>query len=141
MAGAIFGRDPLRAGRGAVTSLLMNPLRRRRPERHGFTFMPGGFPLVGHYPAIAVDYLGLVRRAERELGPVFWLGHGFGRFALTSVAPDAFSILKNKVTTSTYLLELLPDLFGSAIIAQDGDDHYRVRSALTGAFLPRGLTA
>jgi cytochrome P450 len=103
--------------------------------------MPGAFPVVGHLPAIAADCLGLQRRAERELGPVFWLESGFGTEQLNCLDPDVFSIFKNKVTTSTYLQSMLPELFGISLIAQDGPVHQHMRSAMTAPFLPRGLTA
>ncbi len=34
-----------------------------------------------------------------------------------------------------------PKLFGISLIAQDGPVHHHMRSAMTGPFLPRGLTA
>jgi cytochrome P450 len=121
--------------------MLVNPLDRRIKSQRGFPIAPGAFPLIGHLPAIATDYLGLLRRAEREVGPFFYLRSGFERPVLNCLHPDVFSIFKNKVTTSTYLLELLPDLFGISLIAQDGPVHQHMRSAMNGPFLPRGLTA
>jgi cytochrome P450 family 117 subfamily A len=121
--------------------LLLNPMARRITDLHGFPVFRGAFPLVGHLPAIALDYLGLVRRAEHELGRFFWLRSGSARESLTCLDPEVFSIFKNKVTTSTYLQELLPDLFGISLIAQDGPVHHHMRSAMNAPFLPRGLTA
>jgi cytochrome P450 len=121
--------------------LLLNPLERRGAELRGFPLFRGAFPVLGHLPAIAGDYLGLVRRAAQEVGPFFWLRSGFAAPTLTCVDPEVFSIFRNKVTTSTYLQELLPDLFGVSLIAQDGPVHQHMRSAMNAPFLPRGLTA
>ncbi len=121
--------------------LILNPLQRNVRERRGFPVFPGAFPALGHLPAIASDYLGLVRRAERELGPFFWLKSGAAVENLHCLDPEVFSIFKNKVTTSTYLQGMLPDLFGISLIAQDGPVHHHMRSAMNAPFLPRGLTA
>src|SRR6266542_1572349 len=130
----------LRLPRVAPT-LWLNPLHRRARSRDGFPAFAGAFPLIGHMPAVATDYLGLLRRAERELGPMFWLDLGFGIRSLHVVAPAAFGIFKNKVTTSTYLQDQLPDLFGVSVIAQDGPVHHHRRSAMNAPFLPRGLSS
>jgi cytochrome P450 len=121
--------------------LILNPLRRRVTHRRGFPVFPGAFPVIGHLPAIATDYLELLRRAERELGPFFWVESGFGTDQLNCMDPEVFSLFKNKVTTSTYLQEMFPDLFGISLIAQDGAVHQHMRAAMTAPFLPRGLTA
>lgn len=121
--------------------LILNPLARRSEDLRGFPLFRGAFPGVGHLPAIASDYLGLVRRAEQEVGRFFWLRSGFGTPTLTCLDPEVFSIFRNKTTTSTYLQELLPDLFGISLIAQDGPLHHHMRSAMNAPFLPRGLTA
>jgi cytochrome P450 len=115
--------------------------RRAAKQRDGFPVLSGGLPIIGHLPTVATDYLGLMRRGERELGNFFWLDGGFGLSQLTCLDPEVFSIFKNKVTTSTYLQEISSDLFGVSIIAQDGAIHQHMRSAMNAPFLPRGLTA
>jgi cytochrome P450 len=121
--------------------LPLNPLARDVRRHHGIPVVPGAFPGVGHLPAIASDHLGLLRYGERTLGNTFYLNSGFGMFTINCVHPDVFSILKNKVTTSTYLQSSLPDLFGVSVIAQDGPVHRHMRGAMDAPFLPRGLTA
>jgi cytochrome P450 len=133
--------DSLAARRRRDPVLILNPLDRRVTRRGGFPVLPGAFPVVGHIPAVATNLLGLMRHAEREVGHAFWIDSGFGARNITCLDPEVFSILKNKVTTSTYLQGLLPDLFGISLIAQDGAVHQHMRSAMTGPFLPRGLTA
>jgi cytochrome P450 len=120
--------------------LILNPLNREPPVLRGFPVCPGAFPLIGHLPAIASDYLGLIRLGARG-GPFFWLKAGFDVENLVCVDPAVFAIFRNKVTTSTYLQSLLPDLFGISLIAQDGPVHHHMRSAMNAPFLPRGLTA
>lgn len=120
--------------------MLLNPLPMRPTERLGFPIMRGAFPLIGHMPALATDGLGLFRAAERECGTHFWLEAGFGRPMLQCASPDAFSILKNKVTTSSFMSEMVEPVFGGTVIAQDGAPHHHLRSAMNAPFLPRGLT-
>jgi cytochrome P450 len=121
--------------------LPLNPLQRRAAGRDGMPTFRGAFPVFGHLPAMAIDYLGLLRRAERELGPLFWLEMGFGKSVLHSMSLDAFALFKNKTTTSTYLQEDLFEAFGVSLIAQDGPPHHHMRSAMNAPFLPRGLSA
>ncbi len=121
--------------------MILNPLRRRVRHRHGFPVMPGGFPVVGHMPAVATGYLQLVRAAEARFGKFFWLEGVLGSTQLNCLDPDVFTIFKNKLTTSTYLQTLFAELFGGSLIAQDGPPHHHMRSAMNLPFLPRGLTA
>jgi cytochrome P450 len=121
--------------------LLLNPLHRRAPARDGFPVFAGAFPIVGHMPAVASNYLGLIRRAERDLGPLFWLDLGFGQSTLQVLGASSFGLFKNKVTTSTYLQEMFSEAFGISVIAQDGAAHRHMRSAMNAPFLPRGLSS
>jgi cytochrome P450 len=121
--------------------MILNPLRRQVKHRLGFPVMPGAFPVIGHLPAVATNYLELVRTAEARLGSFFWLESALGATQLTCLDPDVFTIFKNKVTTSTYLQTLFAELFGGSLIAQDGPPHHHMRSAMNLPFLPRGLTA
>ncbi len=121
-------------------TLWLNPFERHPPTRDGFPVLEGRFPWLGHMPAIAGDYLGLLRRAERDLGSMFWVDLGFDSYTLHVLTPDALDVLKNKNTTSTFLQGKLPDLLGGSLIAQDGAAHRRVRGAMNPAFSPRGLS-
>jgi cytochrome P450 len=87
------------------------------------------------------DYLGLVRRAEQQLGSMFWLELGFGQRALQVMQPDAHQLFKNKLLTSAHLTDMLGELFGKSIIAQDGPAHHHARTAMNPAFSPKGLSA
>ena len=121
--------------------MLLNPLRRRKRQLQGFPVLPGGFPLLGHLPAMMTDALGLMRRAHREYGDFFWMLSGFGQRSLYCLHPDVFSIFKNKVTTSVFLQEVASDFLGRSLLVHDGPLHQHMRSAMNGPFLPPGLTA
>lgn len=121
--------------------MLLNPLNGRLRQHDGFPVLPGGFPLIGHLPAIVTALPHLLRCAEREVGDHFWLDFGPGGLALTCVHPDAFTLFKNKVTTSQLIEEVAPEIMMGSLVAQDGDLHRQVRSAMNGAFIPKGLAA
>lgn len=119
-----------------------NPLARRVAQRDGFPVVPGAFPVLGHMPANAVDMLGLMRDAERALGPMFYMNLGFGQWNLVYAKPDAFALFKNKLTTSEYMREGGSGvLFGEGVIVHDGARHRHLRAAMNGPFQPRGLEA
>jgi cytochrome P450 len=120
--------------------MLLNPLARGVVERHGFPIAPGAFPLVGHIPVNMTDGLGFHRRNCDRFGPFFWVDAGFGLHELMCTGTEGFAIFKNKTTTSTYLKEFLPEIFGESMIAQDGKIHHHMRTAMNGPMLPRGLT-
>lgn len=119
----------------------LNPLARRIEERDGFPVLPGGFPVLGHMPAIAVDQLGLLRDAERWVGPMFFWSFGFGETQLVCTLPDVFSLFKSKDADSSYMRTHrgVSDLFGEGVIVHDGPVHRHMRSAMNTPFLPRGL--
>ncbi|MBA3549411.1 MAG: cytochrome P450 [Nannocystis sp.] len=119
----------------------MNPLQSRPRIRMGFPMMHGGWPVVGHLPALYVDTLALVRRAERELGPMFWLNQGFGHPALYCLDPEAFDIFRNRVTTSEHLRTVAGAFLGESMIVHDGPKHHHMRSAMNAPFTPKGITA
>jgi cytochrome P450 len=120
--------------------MLLNPLKTRPTSRLGFPVMRGAFPFLGHLPVLATDSLGFIRRAEQELGPHFWVEAGFGVQMLQCLSPDVFTIFKNRVTTSTYMQEMVGPLFGGSLIVHDGEVHQHMRSAMNAPFQPRGLS-
>jgi cytochrome P450 len=121
--------------------MLLNPLRPAAGARLGFPVAPGGFPVVGHMPAIAFDGLGFVRRTQARVGPIFWIDLGFGRDELMLLGAEGFGIFKNRFTTSEYLKSMLPELFGVSVLVQDGAVHQHMRTAMNAPFMPRGLSA
>lgn len=120
--------------------MLLNPLRRRVRDRDGFPMYPGSFPVIGHIPALMANFPELMRRAERELGSHFWLDCGIVQI-LFCLSPDIYALLKNKAASSAFMQETSRDLLGSSMMVQDGAPHRHMRSAMSGPFLPNGLTA
>ncbi|WP_437611582.1 cytochrome P450 [Sorangium sp. So ce834] len=119
-----------------------NPLARRVETRHGFPVLPGGFPVVGHMPAIAVDELGLLREGQRRFGSLFFWTHGFQAWQLVYASNEAFSLFKSKTVDSSYLTEGgVGHLFGQTLMAHDGASHRHIRTAMNGPFSPKGLDA
>ncbi|WP_434045104.1 MULTISPECIES: cytochrome P450 [Sorangium] len=130
---ASFADLPLLRGR--------NPFARRVKTRHGFPILPGGFPVVGHLPALAIDELGLLREGRRRFGSLFWT-RGVEGWQLVHASNDAFSLFKSRSVDSSYLTEGgLGHLFGQTLMAHDGASHRHVRTAMNGPFSPKGLDA
>ena len=104
--------------------------------------VPGGFPVVGHMPAVAVDALGFMRDAERQCGQLYYWNAGFGAWQLTYASREAIALFRNKVTDSEYLRERpgFGRFFGESLLVHDGPVHQHMRSAMNGPFQPRGLT-
>jgi len=121
--------------------MLLNPLRRAVREHQGFPILPGGFPLVGHVPAIVRDLPALLDKASREVGSHFWLDFGFTGMELTCLLPDSATLLRNKATTSKALESLAPDILTDVMLAQDGERHRTLRAGMNGPFQFAGLTA
>jgi cytochrome P450 len=108
--------------------------------RDGFPVMWGAFPVVGHLPAHAFAPLAFDRLAEREVGPFFWNEAGFGLRQLQCLLPESFEVFKHPASSSEYVHERVPDLFGVSLIGKDGAAHRHQRSAMSAPFTPRGLT-
>jgi cytochrome P450 len=121
--------------------LLRNPLQRRVHDRHGFPVLPGRFPLIGHFPVMALQQLELMRDAKRRVGDLFWVELNPGFWTLVCVHEEAFQLFRNKVTTSEDFRSYVGDLFGESMIVHDGAKHHHMRGALNGPFSVRGLDA
>jgi cytochrome P450 len=101
--------------------------------------LPGRWPIFGHLPKITRDALALFRRAQAELGPVFWIDMGFDHRVLLVLDEQGFAVFKNKDTDSSHLTDFGAFLGGS-MLTVDGSDHRRMRMASGGAFTPAGLS-
>lgn len=103
--------------------------------------VPGAWPVVGHLPTLALDSLDLMRRAERELGSLFWVEQGFGHDVLYCLDPSGFEIMRNRATSSAVLAAVVGEFLGDSMVVHDGARHHHIRSAMNGPFTPRGLSA
>lgn len=120
----------------------LNPLGGTAATRDGLPVLGGGFPIIGHLAGTAIDALGLLRKGERELGPLFYWNQGFGQWLLVYMGSDAFTLFKTRTADSGFMREgRLSELFGSSLIAHDDAFHTHLRTAMNGPFLPKGLAA
>jgi len=120
---------------------MRNPFSRAVGQRDGLPVMPGGFPLVGHIPALYKDTAEVIRQTNRELGPLFWMSAGFDQWFLVCCGVEALEILKSKAFTSTHLQDIAPLVAGQSMLAHDGASHRHMRSAMNAPFVPKGLAA
>lgn len=119
---------------------MLNPFAKSPGERDGIPVLPGAFPVVGHIPAVYHKLPETIRRAQAEIGNLFWITAGFG-WILYCTGPEAVEIFRNKAFDSGHLEKLAPAVAGGTMLARDGAAHRHMRGALTKPFLPRGLTA
>lgn len=124
-----------------LAELGLRTARRLRPrDRHGFPVAPGWVPGVGHIPAMMFDLPRVCAEGDR-IGPLFWVYMIPGKWVLTSVREDVFSIFRNRETSSINFFRDGEIVIGRSVLGADGDPHRRMRGALQGPFTPRGLTA
>ncbi|MBM7115148.1 cytochrome P450 [Archangium primigenium] len=123
----------------------LNALRERLPRRpthkDGIPILPGALPLVGHVPFNLGDSLAFMREGAAQVGPLFWMRSLGSQMQLVCMGEPGFELLKNRVTTSEFIREQAPDFIGDALLSRDGPSHRGLRSAMSGPFTPRGLTA
>ena len=108
--------------------------------RRGLPVAPGAMPLIGHLGKAWRGMPELVRRAHDELGPVFWISAA-GTWVLMCTGPEAPPLLKSKSFSSAHLQTVSPIVAGESLLARDGDDHRRMRTAMNKPFSPKGLSA
>ncbi|WNG38444.1 cytochrome P450 [Archangium violaceum] len=123
----------------ALTNLLFQ-LPQKETHRDGIPILPGGLPLVGHAPFNIGSPLTFLRNAASKVGPLFWTKN-MGGWSLVCMGEPGFELLKNRVTSSEFIREQAPDFIGDSLLSRDGVPHRNLRSAMSGAFTPRGLTS
>lgn len=121
--------------------MIRNPLRTSVRYRDGIPAMPGDFPLVGHMPTFYRDVPEALQEARNTLGPLFWVRVFGNRWWLLWTEQESLELLKNKVVSSANQKDINPALLGDSLITIDGARHHRTRSAMNGAFMPRGIEA
>ncbi len=123
-----------------LTSLLFR-IPQKETHREGIPILPGALPVVGHALFQLGDTLGFLRDAASRMGPLFWMSNGGDRMSLVCMGEPSFELLKNKVTSSEFIGKQAPDFIGDSLLSRDGVPHRSLRSAMSGPFTPRGLTA
>lgn len=123
----------------ALKNLLLRPSQ-KPTLREGIPVLPGALPVVGHSLYTMGNALTFLRDAEARVGPLFWTKN-IGMYTLVCMGEPGFDLLKNKVTSSEFIREGSPDFVGDSLLSRDGTPHRSLRSAMSGPFTPRGLTA
>jgi cytochrome P450 len=119
---------------------IFNPFARAVRLREGLPVLPGAFPLAGHLPAL-LRFPEVIRAAQEQVGPVYWVELGLGKRILVCTGPEALEIFRSKAFTSQHLTEISPLVAGTSMLSQDGAAHRHMRAAMSAPFLPRGLSA
>jgi len=124
-----------------ITELGLRAARKLRPpDRDGIPVAPGWVPGVGHVPAMMADLPRVCAEGDK-LGPLFWLNMLPGKWVLASVREEAFSVFRNRETSSANFARNAELIVGRSVLGVDGDPHRRMRGALNAPFTPKGLTA
>jgi len=102
----------------------------------------GGWPVVGHMPALLRDLPGGLERLERRFGPVFW-GRFPGERVLVLLGADANElVLRDRA--GNYLSgpgwePFIGRVFPGSLLAMDGPPHRAARRLMQVAFSQRAL--
>lgn len=96
-------------------------------------------PLLGHMLGLRLDALRLLRRAQDQLGPIFWVNLGFGSEVLLCVDERGFEVFRDRRLDSSHLADF-GRFLGHSMLVVDGADHKRMRGVSSKAFTPGGLT-
>lgn len=124
-----------------LTDLGLRAARRLRPrDRNGLPVAPGWVPGIGHAAAMIADLPRLCAEGDK-LGPLFWLQMATGKWVIASVREEAFSVFRNRETSSAHMTRNAEMIIGRSMVGLDGDPHRRTRGALNASFTPKGLTA
>lgn len=101
---------------------------------------PGRLPVIGHLWSVARDQPGFTRRAREAAGPLYWFELGGGNWQVMVHGAPGRELIRNRTTRSKIVVEETAFILRDTVLALDGDEHRRVRGAMTQAFSPRGLT-
>ncbi len=105
----------------------------------GVPIAAGWLPLLGHVPRLLRDLPAVLRSCERA-GPLCWIDLVRGQ-TLLSTREEAFTVFRNRDTSSRNLENVAGELLGHSVLVIDGAPHRRTRSAMSAPFTPRGLNA
>jgi cytochrome P450 monooxygenase len=120
-----------------------NPFARAVVQRGGFPVLPGRYPLLGHAWVFFEDVLDVLREGHARLGPLFWMNLFLDRWLLVCEGALGFEALRSKAAANGHIRKEKAGelILGESMLSQDGDAHRHVRSAMSGLFSPRGLSA
>ncbi|MBL8740637.1 MAG: cytochrome P450, partial [Myxococcales bacterium] len=106
-----------------------------------FPVLDGAWPILGHMGEMYRRFPSLCQRGIDAHGPLFWVLGGPGARQLMYAAPSALGLLKNPAVSTSFYTEGFEALLGNTIFAMDGDQHRRVRQAITPPFTPQRVRA
>ncbi|UQA55980.1 cytochrome P450 [Polyangium aurulentum] len=121
-------------------SSILSRVARFPSQPAGLPVAPGWLPFVGHLPQLIRDLPQVMRGCDRA-GPLCWLDLGGKRRQLLSTREEAFTVFRNRETSSKNLARDAGALLMSSLLVLDGPPHRRSRGAMAAPFTPRGLNA
>src|SRR5262249_61137448 len=96
--------------------IIRNPFARTISYRDGIPVLPGAFPIAGHIPSLYRDAPAVFRRAQEELGPLYWITAGPGIWIVAVAGPKAIDLFKHKSFTSAHLPPIAPLVPGQSLL-------------------------
>jgi cytochrome P450 len=106
-----------------------------------FPVLDGAWPVLGHMGEMYRSFPSLCDRGTKAHGPLFWILGGPGARQLMYTAPQAINLLKHPAVSNAFYTEGFSALLGNTLFALDGDEHRRVRQAMTPPFTPQRVRA
>lgn len=109
-------------------------------EPAGLPVAPGWVPMLGHMPRLFRDLPAFLRGCAQS-GPLCWVDFARAHTQLLSTREEAFTVFRNRETSSKNLAKGGGELLGRSLLVFDGSPHRRMRGAMASPFTPRGLNA
>ncbi len=109
----------------------------RGASKRDFPVLDGALPVLGHMAEMYRRFPALCARGRAKHGPLFWIHGGPGARQLMYADPAALSLLKSPSVSTSFYAEGFGALLGNTLFSFDGDEHRRVRQAVTPPFTPQ----
>jgi cytochrome P450 len=103
----------------------------------GLPVLDRALPVLGHMPEMYRSFPGLCARGVARCGPAFWIHGGPGARQLMVADEAALALLKSSTVSTGFYAEGFGALLGNSLLAFDGDQHRRIRQALSPPFTPQ----
>lgn len=106
-----------------------------------FPVLDGAWPVLGHLGEMYRQFPSLCARGTKAHGHLFWIEGGPGARQLMYTAPQALNLLKNPALSSSFYAEAFETLLGNTLFSMDGDEHRRLKQAMSPPFMPQRVRA
>lgn len=106
-----------------------------------FPVLDGAWPILGHLAEMYRSFPSLCERGSKAHGPLFYIQGGPGARQLMYTAPHALNLLKNPAVSSSFYAEAFSTLLGNTLFSMDGDEHRRLKQAMSPPFTPQRVRA